>query len=136
MAEPSPIPGVGAVVLDGDRILLVQRGGEHGQGLWAVPGGRVEWGESWRDAARREVLEETGLEVVVGDVVWVGEAMGPDHHFAIVDFHATPISGTVRAGSDALDARWVSLKEAIELPMPQSMQSLIMAVSKAREESP
>jgi ADP-ribose pyrophosphatase YjhB (NUDIX family) len=66
-----PLVGVGVVVIDDDRILLVQRAGDPGRGLWAVPGGKVRFGESLRDAARREVEEATGLDVDIGDVVWV-----------------------------------------------------------------
>ncbi|HEY6634873.1 MAG TPA: NUDIX domain-containing protein, partial [Acidimicrobiia bacterium] len=77
--------GVGVVLTDADgRLLLIQRGREPGKGLWAVPGGKVEWGEKMRDAARREVAEETGLEVEVGDVVWVGEVIEGEHHIVLI----------------------------------------------------
>ena len=68
-----PVVGVGVLVEDGDRYLLVQRGKEPRKGRWAVPGGKVERGERLKEAAAREVLEETGLVVEVGEVIWVGE---------------------------------------------------------------
>ena len=125
MTTSVPVPAVGAVIIQNGAILLVQRAVEPGVGLWAVPGGRVDRGESWQEAVRREVLEETGLDVDVGGVAWVGEVIGDDHHFAIVDFFGTVIGGELRAGSDAADVRWVPLLDAPKLPMPESMHSLL-----------
>lgn len=125
MNERQPVAAVGAVIVVDGEILLVQRAVEPGVGLWAVPGGRVEFGETWRQTVRREVREETGLEVDVGDVAWVGAIRGPDHHFAIVDFFATVTGGELRAGSDAAEVRWVALSEASRLDMPASMYELV-----------
>ena len=117
------------VIVDRRRLLLVQRGQGAGAGLWAVPGGRVRWGETWREAARREAREETGLEVEIGAVAWVGEAVGPgrppDWHFTLVDFWAEVTGGELRAGDDASDARWVPLDEVREYPLVPSMFSLL-----------
>ena len=120
-----PVAAVGAVIIEDGKILLVKRGVEPGIGLWAVPGGRVDFGESWRDAARREVLEETGLDVEVGDPAWAGDIIGSDHHFAILDFFASVVGGELQAGSDAVDVKWVSLEEAAGLEMPASMHDLM-----------
>lgn len=112
-----------------NRLLVVQRGRGAGAGLWAVPGGKVRWGETWREAARREALEETGLEVRVGPVAWVGEAVDPGRppgwHFALVDFFAEVVGGELRAGDDAANARWVPLEEIAEYPLVSSMRSLL-----------
>ena len=86
-----PVPGAGVVIVDQrNRLLIVQRGAGAGAGLWAVPGGRIRWGETQREAARREAGEETGLDVEIGAVAWVGEAVGPGNppawHFTLVDF--------------------------------------------------
>ncbi len=120
-----PVAAVGAVIVVDGEILLVQRAVEPGAGLWAVPGGRVDFGETWREAAQREVAEETGLEVRVGAVAWAGEILGAEHHYAIVDFHAEVVGGTLRAGSDARRARWIPIDEALDLPMPSTMYALL-----------
>ena len=77
------------MVEDG-RILLIQRGRPPGEGLWAVPGGKVQFGEAMADAVRREVFEETGLQTRPGRVVWVGDSIGPGEppawHYCLVDF--------------------------------------------------
>lgn len=128
--ERTPIPGVGVVIVDDrNRLLVVQRGQGAGAGLWAVPGGKVRWGETWREAAKREALEETGLEVKVGPVAWVGEAVEPGHppgrHFALVDFFADVVGGDLRAGDDAAKVRWVPLEEVAEYPLVSTMRSLL-----------
>lgn len=111
------MPCVGAVVRDHEgRLLLVRRGTEPGRGLWSVPGGRVEPGEDAVAATAREVLEETGVRVVVGDLVGVVERAGPGGvTYVIEDFHATPApeaAGThPLAGDDADEARWFSEAE-------------------------
>ena len=128
--KPTPIPGVGVVIIDSrNRLLMVQRGQGAGVGLWAVPGGKVRWGETWREAARREALEETGLEVKIGPVAWVGEAVDPgqtpEWHFALVDFFAEVVGGELRAGDDAAKARWVPLNQIAEYPLVSTMRSLL-----------
>lgn len=123
----TPRVGVGAVVLDGDRVLLVQRGQPPSQGKWSLPGGLVQLGERLEDAVRREVTEECGLSVRVLDVCGVIDRIVPDspserafpsrdalrvrYHWVIVDYVAEPAGGAVRAGSDAADARWVPLAD-------------------------
>ena len=106
-------------------MLLVQRGREPGRGLWAVPGGKVEWGESMAETAAREVLEETGIVAEVGEVVWVGESMGASHHFVLVDFAASYVSGTPIAGDDADACRWVPVEELRSLPLTPTMFDML-----------
>jgi 8-oxo-dGTP diphosphatase len=108
---------VGAVVLDGDRVVLVKRGHPPLKGEWSLPGGTVELGETLEAAVAREVLEETGLEVSVGQVVEVLDRVdrAPDgrieYHFVIVDYACTVRGGSIASGSDAEDARWVPIRE-------------------------
>jgi len=112
-----PIVGVGAVILDGDRVLLVRRGHAPLKGEWSLPGGAVELGETLEAAVAREVIEETGLEVAVGQVVEVLDRIqrGPDgrveYHFVIVDYLCTVRTGKVAHGSDAADVRWVPIAD-------------------------
>lgn len=121
----SPLVGVGVAVVEDGKLLLVQRGREPGRGLWAVPGGKVRHGEPMREAARREVIEETGLEVEVGDVVWVGEHIEGGHHIVLVDFAGSVTGGELHAADDADDARWVPLHEARDHPLTLTMYDLV-----------
>jgi 8-oxo-dGTP diphosphatase len=108
-----PIVGVGAVIVDGDRVLLVKRAHEPLKGEWSLPGGAVEVGEPLEAALVREVREETCLDVTVGPVVEVLDRIGRDandrveYHFVIVDYLCRVVGGTARCGSDAEDVRWV-----------------------------
>ena len=116
----APRVGVGAVVLEGERVLLVKRGRPPSQGKWSLPGGLVHLGERLEDAVRREVTEECGLAVRVLDVCGVIDRVVRDgaaggarvrYHWVIVDYVAEPTGGALRAASDAADARWVPLSE-------------------------
>ena len=99
-----------------DALLMVQRANDPGKGLWSVPGGRVEAGEFLADALRREVREETGLEVEVGELAGILEVPGDELHYVILDYHAV-ISGDAepKASGDAGDARWVPLAQVAHM---------------------
>jgi acetyl-CoA carboxylase carboxyl transferase subunit beta len=129
MDEAHPIPSVGAVIVDEGRILVVLRGGGAHAGEWAVPGGRQQYGETMDEAVRREVREETGLEIEVGDPLWIGDIIDdsdpPSFHYAVVDFAAFVIGGELLAGDDAADVRWVDLGEVRELPLTPTMFELL-----------
>lgn len=135
MTGAGPSVGVGVVVVDGGALLLVRRGHEPYPGTWAVPGGRVRRGETLRAAAAREAAEETGLAVDVGAVVWVGETIGPGDppawHHVIVDFRAVVTGGTLAAGDDAADVRWVPVGELGALPMGPTMRELAGLLGEA-----
>lgn len=101
---------VGAVAVADDELLLVRRGRGPGAGRWSVPGGRVEAGETVRQAVVREVAEETGLPVRCGELLGWAERIGPQHHFVILDFVvAVTDARQPVAGDDAAEARWFPL---------------------------
>jgi len=110
---------VGAIIIDdADRILLIKRGHPPGMGLWSIPGGRLEPGESDADGVRREVLEETGLRVEVGRLAGTVERPGPGGvTYAIRDYLATVADGVPTAGDDAADVRWCTADELARLPL-------------------
>lgn len=110
---PVPLVGVGAVIVEGDRVLLVQRGTPPGVGEWSIPGGLVHVGESLNQAVIREACEETGLHVVPQGLVELLERIFSDsdgrirYHYVLADYLCTVKGGRLTAGSDASDARWV-----------------------------
>ncbi|MHB1020981.1 MAG: NUDIX hydrolase [Acidobacteriaceae bacterium] len=113
----APIVGIGAVVLDGSRVLLVRRGKEPLKGEWALPGGALELGETLVEGVIREVREETGLDikpealVEVFDRIYRNENGEVQYHYVLVDWLCRFTGGELRCGDDADDARWVDHTE-------------------------
>lgn len=110
----TPTLAVIAITLRGDEVILVQRRKEPQKGTWGYPGGSVEPGESLRDAALRELQEETGITAEVGPLIDVIEVIGFDpeghhHHFALVALLCHYLDGELQAGDDAADCRWVAI---------------------------
>jgi 8-oxo-dGTP diphosphatase len=118
-----PRLAVGAIVFRRGRVLLVRRAHPPAQGTWAIPGGSVNLGESLAAAAEREIREETGLRVRAAEPVVTFEVIERDdggrirYHYVIVDLAAEYLSGSIHAGDDALEARWVSAGELQRLPV-------------------
>jgi len=103
---------VGAIAVAEEKLLLIRRGRGPAAGVWSVPGGRVEAGETLAEAVLRELTEETALEGVCDGLVGWVERMGPDHHYVILDFAVTILeTANPQAGDDALEAEWVPLDE-------------------------
>lgn len=128
-----PLVGVGVAVIDQGRILLVRRANDPGRGLWAVPGGKVDVGERLAEAAAREVREETGLLVEVGELVWAGEHISDQVHIVLIDFLGTLIGGDLAPGDDADRAEWVPLENAVDYPLTETMYELVaVLLSRAR----
>lgn len=111
------VPCVGAVIHDDEhRLLVVRRANPPAAGRWSIPGGKVEAGESDAQAVRREVLEETGLVVTVGMRVDTVLIPAPDGlTYDIRDYACAVVAGTLAAGDDATDARWVTRAELLQL---------------------
>lgn len=129
-----PIVGVGAIVVEADRVLLVKRGQPPLAGAWSLPGGGVEVGETLTAAVQREVFEETGLIVDAGPIVEVLDRIHPDadgrveFHYVLIDYLCTVVGGSLHPGSDAADARWAT--EA-DLPSCQLQPVTLAVIRKA-----
>lgn len=114
---PSPIPAVIAVVIHEDRTLLVRRANPPDEGLWGFPGGKIEFGETVRAAAIRELLEETGVRAEAQEVITTLDILVPDpsgavqQHYILIAVRCRWISGEPIAGDDALEAGWFPVTE-------------------------
>lgn len=118
---------VGAIVVRDGALLMVRRDGPPAEGLWSIPGGRVEPGEAVLDAVAREVAEETGIEVEVLGLAGVFEVFG-DTHYVILDHLARARPGAEPvAGSDAGEARFVPLEEVEALPLTPRLAETLRA---------
>ncbi len=125
-----PEVGVGAVAVHDGAVLLVRRGKGPAAGEWSVPGGHVEMGETLHEAIVREVLEETGLEVVVDRFLGFVERMGEEaepYHFVILDFAVTVLDPTQPpvAGDDAAEAAWVPTGDVSDLRLVQGVYEFL-----------
>jgi ADP-ribose pyrophosphatase len=131
-----PIVAVGAAVCRDGRVLIVQRGKAPSKGVWTVPGGAVDLGETMRQAAAREVLEETGLQIQVGEVVGILDNIVRDsgspspagilYHYAIVDFAAQYVSGDLNPSDELMDAAWVHPSELDAYRVPAKAQEVLL----------
>lgn len=127
-----PVVGVGAVVVLGDRALIIKRAHEPRKGEWSLPGGLLELGESLQDAVLREIKEETSLDVEVGPVIETFDRVHRDddgrirYHFVIVDFVCWPKGGVATAGSDADAVAWVTAAEIDEYSVNAHAKAVIL----------
>jgi mutator protein MutT len=136
-----PVVGVGAIILDGDKILLEKRKNAPGKGKWSVPGGLVELGESTDQAVIREVKEETGLDVYEPRLVDIVDHISLDekgtvkYHFVIVDYLVTVKEGKPKAASDAEALKWVPFNEVEVYDLTESFRRFFQE-NRQRLENP
>jgi 8-oxo-dGTP diphosphatase len=126
-----PYVGIGAIIIDSDRVLLVKRAHPPIQGQWSIPGGVLEVGERVREAAVREAREETGLIVETGELLGVYDRVlrDPDnrvqYHYVLIDFLCRAIGGELHAASDAAEVRWFTREELPPLDLAEDTQDVI-----------
>jgi 8-oxo-dGTP diphosphatase len=128
----SPLVGVGAVIVAEKRVLLIRRGTAPLLGEWSLPGGVLECGEALREAVAREAREETGLVVETSEMLGVYERVirGDNgrvrYHYVLVDFLCRPVSGDLRAGSDAADVRWFTREDLPGLNLAYDASDVVL----------
>jgi len=133
-----PFIGVGALIIEDGRVLLVKRGHAPRAGEWSIPGGVLELGETVRECVVREALEETGLTVEALELLGVFDRIVRDldertlYHYVLIDFFCRPIAGEARSGGDADEVRWFTRNEVSNLPLAEDTAEVIrMAFAKA-----
>jgi ADP-ribose pyrophosphatase YjhB (NUDIX family) len=145
-----PLVGVGGVVIDNERALLIRRGGPPLEGQWSIPGGMLELGETLAQGVARELAEETGLKVNVLELIEAlerifpalpgadgspGDAARPQYHFVILDYLCQARGGTLRAGSDAMDFAWAREDELLKFGLTATVTRVLrkaFAMARAR----
>jgi 8-oxo-dGTP diphosphatase len=134
-----PIIGVGAVIVNQRRVLLVRRATEPLKGEWSVPGGVLELGEKLHAGVCREVLEETGVEVDPQEVLEVFDSIFNDqdgrtqYHYVLIDYLCRFASGEARAGSDVSEVRWATEDELASLGLRESIERVLRKALSANE---
>jgi len=140
----APRVGVGAVVLDGERVLLARRGRAPSAGKWSIPGGLVHLGERLEEAAVREVQEETGLRVRLLGLCGVIDRVVRDtdvvrYHYVIIDYVAESVGGRLQAGTDAAEVRWVAVGDLGQYDCTEGLADMIhraLAIQRAMSSQP
>ena len=136
-----PFLGIGALIFDGDSILLVERGHEPLKGWWSLPGGILETGETLAEGIRREVREETGLEVEPGAIFEVFERIMPDaagrieYHYVLIDYICRVVGGALEAASDVSRAVWVHEMELSSYRITEGTLAVAQRAFQAREKT-
>ncbi len=134
--------GVGGVVISDGRALLVRRGRAPLEGQWSIPGGMLEVGETILEGVRRELLEETGIEVRVGELIEVFERITPDgdaktrYHFVVLDYLCEAVSGEARAGSDVVDVAWAAPAELAKYAISETATRVILRAFEMANRAP
>src|SRR5580704_2907662 len=134
----APLVGVGEIIIEQDRVMLVKRAHPPLAGEWSIPGGALEIGETLRQAAAREALEEAGIVVEVGELLGVYDRILRDddgrirYHYVLVDFLCRRIAGEPQAAADAAEARWFTRGEVPQLLLaPDTMEVIKLGFEKS-----
>jgi len=131
-----PLVGVGALIVETGRVVLIKRGHAPLKGEWSIPGGLLELGETIRHGAEREALEETGLVVRATELLGVFDRIVEDddkricYHYVLIDFLCERVSGALQASGDAEDARWFTAEEVSELSLAGDTAAVILAACR------
>lgn len=134
-----PLVGVGAVIVEDGRILLVKRKNEPNRGKWSIPGGLVRKGERIKDALKREIREELGVDITIGDVACVTDEIIRDengdveYHYVIIDFYGS-IKGKPKPMSDAEEARWFELDEVENINAVDFVKKLVRIIKSGKSQ--
>ena len=132
-----PIFGVGAIIFEGDKVLLIKRGSVPLEGYWSLPGGAQEAGETVEAAVIREILEETGLEIKIikfatmVDIIDLDEAGKARHHYTVADYICRVTGGELQAGGDADKALWVPIADLDEFNLTPKAKEVIETAWKS-----
>jgi ADP-ribose pyrophosphatase YjhB (NUDIX family) len=135
-----PIIGVGALILQRDRVLMAQRGKEPLKGSWSLPGGALETGETLANAVRREVREETGLDIRPLGVLGIFERLmrdasgAPEYHYVLIDYMCRIVGGTLAAGDDVCAVEWVRRRDLAGLEITEGTLAVIEKAFRKRRE--
>jgi mutator protein MutT len=126
-----PLIGVGALIVEKDKVLLVKRASEPGFGLWSIPGGVLKVGETLEEALIREVEEETGIKVKVQNLLDVLDLIIKDengrvkYHYVLVDYLAKPLNGSIRPSSETPEVRWIKIEDVEKYPITRTLRRLL-----------
>jgi len=129
-----PLVAVGAVIFDKDRrVLLVKRKNPPNKGSWAIPGGKVKYGETLEEAIKREMKEETNLDIKVKEPLAIVEIIKEGFHYVIIDFICEIVEGQIKPGSDAEDVKFFSLEEVKRLNTSHTTVEMLIRYFKGEK---
>ncbi|MCF8884529.1 MAG: NUDIX hydrolase [Aigarchaeota archaeon] len=126
-----PIPSVGALIVHGERILIVKRASPPSVGKWSIPGGVIEIGETAEEAVRREVREEVGIDIYDAELLDVYDSITRDengrvkYHYVIIEYLARPSSLEIKYSEEVLEYRWATLEEITTLDITPSLREIL-----------
>ncbi|AAT43548.1 NUDIX hydrolase [Picrophilus oshimae] len=123
-----PRVAAGALVLKNNKFLLVKRMDEPDAGLWAVPGGKLEYGETLEQCAVREIKEETNIDIKINGIASITEIILKDFHYVIIDYLAEYLSGSIKSSSDAMDAGFFGIDEIKGMNVNKTSLKLINCI--------